>query len=238
MLEALRAAVVRCAQEAEANGLCRWRSGNFSARDEATGLICVTPSGVERRAMQPDDIVVMDGDAQVVDAAEGRRPSSEVLMHIAAYEERPDVRAVAHTHSPFALVFAALERSIPALVLEAAHLHCEGGRIPVAPFAPQGTDTLADSVREPLRRGDALLLARHGALTVGTSPEDALLKAAYVEELAAVAYRAAAIAGTAELSPLSPSELRLHYPEKIRLPAVQPSDSGSTQIPGRRNRHD
>ena len=43
MLKALRAAVVRCAQAAEAEGLCRWRSGNFSAKDEATGLICLTP---------------------------------------------------------------------------------------------------------------------------------------------------------------------------------------------------
>ena len=216
MLEALRAAVVRCAQMAESEGLCRWRSGNFSARDEATGLICLTPSGVERRTMKPEDIVVMDKDARVVRAAEGRKPSSEALMHLAAYEARPDIRAVAHTHSPFVLVFAALERPIPGLVLEAAHLHCEGGTVPIAPFAPQGTAALADSVREPLRHGDALLLGRHGALAVGTSPEDALLKAAYIEELAAVAYRAAAIAGGASLSPLSPEDLTLHYPKEIK----------------------
>ena len=216
MLEALRAAVVRCAQMAESEGLGRWRSVNFSARDESTGLICLTPSGVERRTMKPEDIVVMDKDARVVRAAEGRKPSSEALMHLAAYEARPDIRAVAHTHSPFVLVFAALERPIPGLVLEAAHLHCEGGTVPVAPFAPQGTAALADSVREPLRHGDTLLLGRHGALAVGTSPEDALLKAAYIEELAAVAYRAAAIAGEASLSPLSPEDLALHYPKEIK----------------------
>ena len=216
MLESLRAAVVRCAQTAEAEGLCRWRSGNFSAKDESTGLICLTPSGVERRDMKPEDIVIMDKDARVVRAAEGRKPSSEALMHLAAYEARPDIRAVAHTHSPFVLVFAALEKPIPALVLEAAHLHCEGGTVPVAPFAPQGTAALADSVREPLRHGDTLLLARHGALAVGSSPEDALLKAAYIEELAAVAYRAAAIAGEGGVSPLSPDDLTLHYPKEIK----------------------
>ena len=96
MLETLRAAVVRCAQAAEAEGLCRWRSGNFSALDEDSGLICVTPSGVERRTMTPADVVVMDRDARVVEAAEGRKPSSEALMHIAAYEARPDIRAVVH----------------------------------------------------------------------------------------------------------------------------------------------
>ncbi len=217
LLESLRADVVRCAQEAESNGLCRWRSGNFSAKDEASGLICVTPSGVDRRAMKPEDIVVMDRDARVVEAAEGRRPSSEALMHLAAYEERSDIRAVAHTHSPFALVFAALDRPIPGLVLEAAHLHCAGGTIPVAAFAPQGTTALADSVREPLQSGDALLLARHGALAVGVSVAEALLKAAYVEELAEVAYRAAVLSQGGELAPMSPESFTLHYPEKIKM---------------------
>lgn len=217
MLETLRGEVVRCAQEAEAQGLCRWRSGNFSARDAETGLVCMTPSGIDRRTMGAEDIVVMDVDAKVVEAANGRKPSSEALMHLAAYEVRPDVRAIVHTHSPFALVFAALERPIPGLVLEAAHLHCEGGSVPVAPFAPQGTPELADSVRVPLRMGDALLLARHGVLTVGASLDDALLKAAYVEELAEVAYRAELIAGGKEIAALPPGALTLHYPAKIKM---------------------
>ena len=216
MLEALREEVVRCAREAEAQGLCRWRSGNFSARDKATGLVCVTPSGVDRRTMRAADIVVMDMDAKVAEAAQGRKPSSEALMHLAAYEVRPDVRAIVHTHSPFALVFAALERPIPGLVLEAAHLHCEGGSVPVAPFAPQGSPELADSVRAPLRMGDALLLARHGVLAVGVSLEDALLKAAYVEELAEVAYRAELIAGGEIPAPLPADAFVLRYPEEIR----------------------
>ncbi|MBR1552792.1 MAG: class II aldolase/adducin family protein [Schwartzia sp.] len=216
MLEALRAEVVRCAQEAEAQGLCRWRSGNFSARDAETGLVCMTPSGVDRRTMVAEDIVVMDLDARVVEASNGRKPSSEALMHLAAYEVRPNVCAIVHTHSPFALVFAALERPIPGLVLEAAHLHCEGGSVPVAPFAPQGTAELADSVRAPLRLGDALLLARHGVLTVGASLDDALLKAAYVEELAEVAYRAALISGGTMPTPLPPDAFVLRYQEKIQ----------------------
>ena len=60
MLETLRAEVVRCAQEAETQGLCRWRSGNFSARDEKTGLICMTPSGVDRRTMRAEDIAMIE----------------------------------------------------------------------------------------------------------------------------------------------------------------------------------
>ena len=216
MLEILRGEVARCAQEAESQGLCRWRSGNFSAKDKETGLVCMTPTGVDRRTMKAEDIVVMDMDARVVEAADGRKPSSEALMHLAAYEVRPDVRAIAHTHSPFALVFAALERPIPGLVLEAAHLRCKGGSVPVAPFAPQGSPELADSVRAPLRMGDALLLARHGVLAVGSSLDDALLKAAYAEELAEVAYRAAMISNGEMPTPLPAEAFVLRYPEKVK----------------------
>lgn len=215
LLEGLRREVVRCAQAAEREGLCRRLSGNFSARDERTGLVCVTPSGVERRSMEPADIVVMDGAARVVEAAPGRRPSSEALMHLAAYEARADVFAVAHTHSRFALVFAVLGRPIPGIVLEAAHLSCADGRIPVAPFAPQGTRALAESVRAPLASGDALLLERHGALAVGASPDDALLKAAYIEEIAEVYYRALALTGGAEPPALPRGAFDLRYPAEI-----------------------
>ncbi len=212
MLETLRADVVRCAREAEALGLCRHRSGNFSARDPASGLICVTPTGVDRRTMRAEDVVVMDDAARVVEAAAGRRPTSEALMHLAAYEERPDIRAVVHTHSRFALVMAVLGRPIPPIVLESAHLHTAGGTVPVAPFARQGTEALADSVRAPLRAGDALLLGQHGALTVGASLDDALLKAAYLEEIAEVYYRALLLTGGAEPPTLSPESLSLRYP--------------------------
>lgn len=216
MLEELRGEVLRCAQEAEAQGLCRHRSGNFSARDPATGLICMTPSGVDRRTMQAQDIVVMTPAAEIVEAREGLRPTSEALMHLAAYEERSDIRAVAHTHSRFALVFAVLGRPIPPIVLESAHLHTKDGVVPVAPFAPQGTAALADSVREPLGRGDALLLGQHGALAVGGTPEEALLRAAYIEEIAEVYYRALLLTGGTEPPVLSPEALTLRQPRLKR----------------------
>lgn len=235
MLEELRAELVRCAKEAEAQGLCRHRSGNFSARDPATGLICMTPSGVDRRTMCAEDIVVMTPAAEVVEAREGLKPTSEALMHLAAYEERADIRAVAHTHSPFALVFAVLGRPIPPVVLEAAHLHTADGVVPVAPFAPQGTKALADSVRGPLRTGDALLLGQHGALAVGATPDEALLRAAYLEEIAEVYYRTLLLTNGAEPPRLSPEALTLRYP---RLRTANESTAPDTVNENRHCRND
>ena len=93
MLEHLKEAVVEYALEAEKMGLCRHRSGNFSMRDKESGLVCVTPSGVDRSVMQPADVVVMDMEAHVVEALTGLRPTSEALMHLAAYAARPDIAA-------------------------------------------------------------------------------------------------------------------------------------------------
>ena len=214
MLEDLRKEVVRMAMEAENQGLCRRRSGNFSARDKDTGLMCITPSGKDRKFMRPEDIVVIDKTAHIAEAGTGQKPSSEVLMHLVAYEERADIGAVAHTHSPFAMVFAALERPIPGIVIEAIHLNTPGGKIPVVPFALQGSDALADSIRGPIREGDAVLLGRHGALTVGCSLEDAVLKAEYVEELAKIAYRAYVLGGGTLPAPL-PQEV---FAKSVRMP--------------------
>ena len=187
MLEYLKEIVLQEAKRAQALGLCRHRSGNFSLKDKESGLICLTPAGVDREAMTPADIVVVDAAGNVVEAAPGRRPTSEVLMHLAAYAARPDISAIVHTHSRFAQVCAVLRQEIPPVVAEMAHLHCQRGHIPVAKYARAGSSALAESVAAPLKESDAILLANHGVLTVdAASLAEALLKAAYVEEIAEV----------------------------------------------------
>ena len=215
MLEEIKKDLVKNARAAEEMGLCRHRSGNFSVRDTASGLVCMTPSGADRQTMTPDDIVVMDEAGRVVEAVSGTRPTSEALMHLAAYEARPDVCAVVHTHSPFALVFAVLRQPIPAVVAEMAHLATKKGRIPLARYAPPGSKELAESVQEPLLESDALLLASHGVLTVDPGAlSEALLKAAYVEKIAAVYYHARLLA-KGDLPLLSPQDLGLRPPGKV-----------------------
>ena len=216
MLEELKEQVVEYALAAENMGLCRHRSGNFSVRDERSGLICMTPTGVDRRFMRPADVVVMNMDAEVVESIMGLRPTSEALMHIAAYEARPDVQAVVHTHSKFALSFAVLRKPIPAVVSEVAQLGCRKGFVPVASYAPQGSKELADSVRVPLAGSDALLMASHGVLTVDKhSLEEAVLKAAYVEEIAEVYYHVLLMNHGVEPPLLTLEDLKLRYPKQI-----------------------
>lgn len=220
MLETLKKDVCIIAKRAQRDGLCKHKSGNFSARDTETGLIAVTPTSLDRDEMSPRDIVVMDLDANVLENESGLRPTSEVLMHIALYKARPEIRAVAHTHSPYATAFAVLNKSIPAIVYEVANLGLTKGRIPVAPYARPGTPGLAISVSEAAAEADCILLEKHGAVAVDSSSiYEAFLKAAYIEELAELYHHCLTAGVGAEPDSFEQAELqRWAYPAEIEFP--------------------
>ena len=211
--------VLNVAKRAQAEGLCKHKSGNFSERDAETGLVVITPAGVDREKLAVADMVVMDLDARVVESLSGLKPTSEALMHLRIYAERPDAVAIAHTHSMYATTFAVLARPIPAVAYEMTYLNCADGRVPVAAYARPGTVGLAENVAACVRDADAVLLESHGAVTVdGESIEGAYLKAAYLEELAELYHHALAANGGAEPPALPVSELESwEYPREITL---------------------
>ena len=219
MLEEQKELVLKYALEAEHMGLCRHRSGNFSLRDRSTGLICITPTGLDRNEMTFQDIVVMDDQAQVVESENGHRPTSEAIMHLKIYEARPEVNGVVHTHSKFAVTFAILKKEIPAIVYELMNLGCKEGYIPVAPYGRPGTMALAESVIKPLSISDVALMESHGVVAVDKDIKEALLKAAYVEELAEIYYRTLTVLGPGREPPYIPNEelQKWAYPKEILI---------------------
>ena len=221
MLEDLKLKVMNIAKQAQREGMCKHKSGNFSARDEETGYVVITPTSVDREDLVVPDMIVMDLDANVIENQTGLRPTSESLMHLKIYQTRPDVKAVAHTHSMYATVFAVLNKPIPAVVYEVANLNCSKARIPVAPYGRPGTPALAESVVEPVQEADVLLLQGHGAVAVDeTSIEEAYLKVCYIEELAELYHHALTAAGGEEPYSFPPEELqKWAYPKEIKFPA-------------------
>jgi L-fuculose-phosphate aldolase len=215
MLENLKKEVVKIAKLADQSGLCRQGSGNFSIRDEETGYVAITPTGVAREELTYHDICIVDLDANVIEIETNVRPTSETLMHLQAYKTRKDVNAVAHTHSHFATSFAVLSKPILPVVYEAVSY---GGYVPVAPYGRPGTRELAESVIEPLKESDACLLESHGVVTVDKELKKALLKAHYVEEVAEMYYRTLLLNGGKEPKVVPKEELRKwEYPSDIKL---------------------
>ena len=144
--------------------------------------------------MTADDIVIVGADGS---PSEGRhRPSSELHLHVAVFAARPEVKAIVHTHSPFATTFGAARREIPAVHYVLALVVAPGrDRLRVAPYATFGTEELARNAAATLGDDNAVLLANHGAIAVAGSLSSALSRAERVEELAMLAWRADQIGG-------------------------------------------
>lgn len=220
MLEGYKKDLVEIAKRAQRDGLCKHKSGNFSIRDEETGLLVVSPTSLDRELLTSRDVIVMNLDAEVLENESGLRPTSEVLMHIEIYKARPELRAIVHTHSEYATTMAVLNRHIPAIVYEVANLGLTKGRIPCAPYGRPGTPELARYVSEAVAEADCVLLQSHGAVAVDDRDiYEAFLKAAYIEELAALYHHALTANGGAEPDAFEQEELqRWTYPSEITFP--------------------
>ncbi|MFT8708329.1 MAG: class II aldolase/adducin family protein [Sporolactobacillus sp.] len=216
MLEYLKQEVCELSKKAQRTGLCKHKSGNFSARDNESGLFVFTPTGVDRESLTPRDMIVVDSDVHVIENLSGLKPTSELLMHLKTYEARPDISAVAHTHSMYATSFAILNKTIPAIVYELQALGAKRGYVPVAPYGRPGTYALANHVAEALRDSDVALMEKHGTIAVGKSIYDAFLKASYLEELAQMYYNVLTVNGGKEPDALPASEIvQWAYPKEV-----------------------
>lgn len=161
-------------------------AGNASVRiDEHT--IVVSAGGRAAGSLQPDDHPVVDlRDGRVVTAEGGRPPTSELALHIAVMRAFPHVRAIVHTHSPYAAGWSVARLDLDFVCNE--NIGPAGERILVTqPYAPPGSTDLADAAVATLRRqpgSRACLLANHGPLAIGTSLDEAYTVAQQVEWVA------------------------------------------------------
>jgi len=180
----LRAAVAHAARRMSERGLSSGTSGNVSARTE--GGMLVTPSAVPYAQIGAGDIVLMDLEGRVLEGE--RKPTTEWPMHAALYGARPDAGAVVHAHARFCTTLATLRRDIPAFHYMVAV--AGGDSIRCAAYATFGTPELAAHAAAALEGRNACLLANHGMVALGASPDAALELAAEVESLAELYWRA------------------------------------------------
>ena len=177
----LRADIVEIGRRMYARGYTASNDGNISVRLGADRLL-MTPKSVCKGFMTPDMMCITDLDGKKLQG--DRDPSSEMLMHLEVYRERPDVHAVVHAHPPTATGFAVagipLNRAVLAEVLTTL------GSIPIAEYATPSTRELPEAVRKYIRAHDGMLLANHGALTVGGDLYGAYYKMETVEHFAKI----------------------------------------------------
>ena len=141
----------------------RW---NVSVRlDDGTFL--ATPTGMSKSFITPDKLLRIDASGNILEGAEGLRPSSEIKMHMRCYEKRDDVRAVVHAHPPTATGFAVAHRPMDMynMIEDVAAI----GAVPLTPYGTPSTTEGAGTQSKPyLNEHDVMLLENHGALAVGS----------------------------------------------------------------------
>jgi L-fuculose-phosphate aldolase len=178
-----RQTIVEIGRRLWTRGFVASNDGNISVK-VAPDRLLMTPASVSKYDLTPEMMVLTDLRGVVVEAAPGRRPSSEMLMHLVVYERRPDVEAVVHAHPPIATGFAVagipLDRAVLAEVVTTL------GSIPIAEYGTPSTRELADRVAPYLAAHDGLLLANHGALALGRDLWSAYYKMETIEHFARI----------------------------------------------------
>lgn len=164
--------------------------GNLSIINREQGFIAISASGMHYNEVTENDIVIMDLDGKKVESK--RKPSSEFGFHLDLYKKRPDIQAVVHTHSVYATTVACLNLELPAVHYLVGFA---GKKVPLAPYATFGSQELADNVTATIGDYNAVLLANHGLITVGSTLQGAF-DAAEELELIAQIYIQARAAGT------------------------------------------
>jgi L-fuculose-phosphate aldolase len=173
-----------CCRQLAAHGLIAGRDGNLSVR-VGPKRVLVTPSGQIKALLSAADMVEVDLAGKL--RSRGRRkPTSELDLHLRILRNRPDVQAIVHAHPPTATGFAVAGQEIPSNLLP--ELIFVVGPVPLVPFGKSGTPELGDRVMPFLedKRCHALLLANHGAVTMGKTLDEAWIRMESLEHSARI----------------------------------------------------
>ncbi|MEW5979583.1 MAG: class II aldolase/adducin family protein [Acidobacteriota bacterium] len=185
--------------------------GNISARQENSMLI--SPSGFSLGEIAPEQFVEVDIPSGAI-SSNSLRPSSEVLMHLACYRRRPDVRAVIHTHAPHTIALVSSGHTLKPMFADL--IIYLGQRIPHLDYITVTTPALAAAVEAEISGSNCIILRNHGAITVGENLKQAYWRGCSVEEGARIQLLATLVGKPCFLSAEEADRLEALGSEKYR----------------------
>ncbi len=159
--------------------------GNVSVKLSRNRML-FTPSGLSKGYLTADQLVVTNFAGEKLSGK--LKPSSEIRMHLCAYHERPDINAVIHAHPPMSTAFTIAGVSLAKCILPEVVLTL--GSVPTTEYATPTTAEGPEVIKEYIQDYDAIILDRHGSLTVGEDLMSAFMKLEKVEHAASVTFYA------------------------------------------------
>ena len=221
-LEQWRTEIVAYSHRLHSNGWVANHDGNLTARLSDSHLLC-TPTAISKGDLKPSWLIVVDGDNAVVEGT--RRSFSELQIHRAAYDARPDISVVMHAHPPSSCAFAVAGVPIPHPMM-AEPVVSLGPEIPMVPYHRPGDPSLSDAIGDALQRADVILMERHGLLSVGGGFEQAYLRMELVEHLAKIGFKARQL-GHARILPQSEIDALAKKGRPASQPARETTETSS-----------
>ncbi|MGK7346128.1 MAG: class II aldolase/adducin family protein [Candidatus Nitrospinota bacterium M3_3B_026] len=190
-----RREIVKVCEFIHRKGWISSTDGNVSVRLGRDRLL-ITPSGTHKGFMTPRDLIVIDMEGRLI--AGSRKPSSETAMHLACYRQRADVTAVVHAHPTYSVAFSLAGIKLAKCLLPEVVFTL--GSIPTAGYAPPATESVAESISCYIKDFDAIILERHGSVTVGRDLMGAYNALERMEHVAEITYHARQLGGARPLT--------------------------------------
>ena len=198
-MEYVRHQIISIGHRLWQQGMMPGGDGNISARIKPR-MVLITASGVSKGALTNDDIIVLDAEQKRL-GGKGE-PSTEIDLHMLAYQLRNDVNAVVHAHPPFATALSSAGIELPYDLLPEVAIKI--GRIPTAPFALPSTGDVAKVAGDYIKKYNAFLLEKHGAVALGRNLQEAFMRMELVEHLARVTFYVKLLG---KYEPISPQDI-------------------------------
>jgi L-fuculose-phosphate aldolase len=177
--------IVEICRRIYAHGWIAASDGNVSVRLDGDRVL-TTPTGVHKGFLDPSELIVVDRRGHKLSGT--RNASSELAMHLAAYDVRPDVGAVVHAHPTNCIAFSLAGVSLAQCLLP--EIVFTFGAIPTTAYTTPTTEEVPREVKRWLCDFDAMILDRHGSLTVGADVFAAYDKLERMEHVAEITFRA------------------------------------------------
>ena len=181
-------------------GFCAGNEGNHSYRIGENRILC-TPTGISKGWLKPEDICTVDLEGNQV--AGKRNRTSEILLHLAIYKARPDVKAVVHSHPPHATAFAIANVDLPTCIHPEAEVFL--GAVKTAKYVTPGDTRLGESILPYVKDSNTILLQNHGSVTFDKDLEGAYYKLEIVDAYARILLLAKQIGS---IRPLDAGEMK------------------------------
>lgn len=188
---ALRREIIQVCRLMYDHGLVAATDGNVTARLDDT-YVLATPSGISKGWVTEEQLIILDLDANVpAETPYGPNPAglsitSEIWLHLEVYKMRPDVGAVVHAHPPYAIALSIA--GVPVAECLIPEVLVGMGMIPLTPYATPSTREGAEVIHRYIGEHDAVVLRRHGSVTVDKTPLRAYLKLEKLEHAAHITY--------------------------------------------------